>query len=544
MLSLSDTSNSDNQGAVINLNRRAYGAGDVFLMAALLEYQSNIYSGLGDEGGVGCAVNLLHDVESFHGEVESWTPNPGRESEMIYKPTGDAPPPKTRNTQKLGTSRPLINLNRSKWKFDGSANVLRPGVNPTGWLPGLPTPVPLNGCILIRPDDVPPDWSKFVGSFIALVGQGGTTIDDTDGSEYYKANQPAPALQVIGDVHRWWYITGVQDAGGGRVYVFVDRVIQRAHAVVKSGPLLFRDDNYTESAAQVDGRKLRYIIAPGAWVSDVRHGVAGNVLGNEGAQPTDPRRILLAPGQPELAKDDPVTNPPGPDVMQPTGFRALHIHHFPAFGPGASFLSDNIGNVQVGSGLHIAGAVKTDPGESVPDALKRVQKDQKPHYSSGIRISGSTETAIKIEGYAEKSALELWQTHGDQNVVWVSTDATGSSTLRGDRTSGDFVFTTIVRQQAAIANLTGPNGLALTELRGLSGTSKQARNLRGHQDVAERDTRATVVFPAAETDSAYHLFIQCSWLTQSAVVKRSTGEFTVEFGPAPANAGFDWLLVR
>jgi hypothetical protein len=89
VLSLSDTSNSDNQGATVNLNRRAYGTGDVFLIAAVLDYQGNIYSGLGDEGGVGCAVDLKHDLESFHGVVETWTQNPGRETTVVYKPTGD-----------------------------------------------------------------------------------------------------------------------------------------------------------------------------------------------------------------------------------------------------------------------------------------------------------------------------------------------------------------------------------------------------------------------------------------------------------------------
>lgn len=100
---------------------------------------------------------------------------------------------------------------------------------------------------------------------------------------------------------------------------FTDRPMQRGHEIVKAGPLLFRDTNITESKANVDPRTLRYVIAPGACVNDVRDGVAGNVLGNEGAQPGDPRRVLLAPGKPELAKDDPITNPPGADVWQPSG---------------------------------------------------------------------------------------------------------------------------------------------------------------------------------------------------------------------------------
>jgi len=542
VLSLSDTSSSDNQGATVNLNRRAYGAGDVFMLAAMLEYQSNIYSGLGDEGGVGCAVNLLHDLEAFHGVVESWAQKRGEQTEVVYKPTADAMPPSTRNSQKLGTSRPLINLNQRKWKRDGVANVVRPGVDPAGWLAGLPAPDHLNGCILIRPVDVPADWRRYVGSFIALAGRpaGGST---TDASEHYKKDEATPAGRVIDDVYRWWYITDVQDAGSGRVYVFVDRVFQRAHEAAKSGPLLFRDDNYTDGMAQVEERKLGYIIAPGAWVSDVRRGVAGNVLGNEGAQPADPRRILLAPGEPDFAKDDPIANPPGPDVWHPSGFRARQFHHYPATEPGASFLSENYGRVQVGSGLHVAGSVAPDPGESMPDALRRIQKDQQPHYRQGVWITATTEAAIRIQGYTKKAAIDLRQEHGDQKILWFNTKLTGFSTLHADRGSGDFIFSTTLKD--LVATLSGEHGLALTTLRGLSGTSQPARNLRGRKAVKKDEDRATVMLPVKEDNDQYHLFIQCSWLTESAVVKRSDSEFEVSFSvKAPEDTGFDWLLVR
>jgi hypothetical protein len=543
MLSLSDTSNSDNQGASLNINRRAYGAGDVFLLGAVLEYQSNIYSALGDEGAVGCGVNLQHDLEGFHGVVESWTPKAGSESTVVYKTTAAAGPPQTRNTQKLGTSRPLINLNETKWKRDGVANVLRPDAEPETWTgKNLPRPDHPNGCILIRPTDIPPDWRKHVGSFIALAGRAG---DPGDASEYYKKDEETPAGPATDDVYRWWHITDVQDANDHRVYLFVERVIQRDSEVVKSGPLLFRDDNYTDSPVLLDERSLRYIIAPGAWVSDVRHGVAGNVLGNEGAQPTDPRRILLAPGHPELAENDPITNPPGPDLMHPTGVRVRQYHHFPATGPGSSFLSENFGRVQVGAGLHVAGSVTPKKGETLPDALLRVQKDQNPHYIDGVLISGTSVDGIRIRGYTKHAALDLWQEHGDQNIVWQRTDAGGSSVLRADRASGDFVFTTTMQDNAA-AVLTGSSlGLALTELRGLSGTSTRAHNLRGRQSVAETGTSATVTFPAEETDQDYHLFLQCTWLTQSAVVTRTKTGFEATFSvAAPKDAGFDWLLVR
>ena len=543
VLSLSDTSNSDNQGATVNLNRRAYGAGDVFMMAAVLEYQSNVYSGLGDEGGVGSAVNLLHDIEPFHGVVESWTQKPGEQTEVVYKPTRDALPPDTRNTQKLGTSRPLINLNERKQKRDGAANVVPRSVDPAGWLAGLPAPDHLEGCILIRPVDIPADWKKYVGSFIALVGRplGG---GGTDASEHYAKDEETPAGRVSGEVYRWWYITHVQDAGSGRAYVFVDRVFQRAHEVAKSGPLLFRDENYTDDKSRIEERKLGYIIAPGAWVSDVRNGVAGNVLGNEGAQPADPRRILLAPGEPDFAENDPITNPPGPDVWHPSGFRARQFHHFPATSPGDAFLSENYGRVQVGSGLHVAGSVAPDPGESMPDALRRIQKDQQPHYQQGVWITATTDAAIRIQGYSKNAAIDLRQQQGDQKILWFNSDLTGFSTLHADRGSGEFLFATTLKKDA-VAVLSGEKGIALTKLHGLSGTSTPARNLSGRQEVKKNEDRATVLLPVKEDDDRYRVFLQCSWLTESAVVTRSDTQFEVSFGTKPTeDTGFDWLLVR
>jgi hypothetical protein len=551
VLAVSDTSNSDNQGVSITVNRRAYGAGDIFMMGAILEYQSNVYSGLGDEGAVGCAVNLLHDLESFRGKVESWTTTPGHgESELVYKTTAAASG--TINSQKLGTSRPLINLKGDKWKFDGSANVIPPNVDSTGWLDMLPSPPHLNGCILIRSGPVA-DWTKYKGSFIALLGRPGTPddLDHTDASEFYKKDELTPLGKVSDNVYRWWYITEVKDAGTvagvSRAYFFVDRPNQRSSDVATSGPLLFREINVTESKAQVDTRTLRYIIAPGAWVSDVRNGVAGNVLGNEGAQPSDARKIVLAPGHPDLVADDPITNPPGADVLQPSGFRVRHVHQYPAFGPGASFVSENLGRVQVGNGLFIGGTVIPDPGETIPDAIKRVQKDQRPLYINGALIAAPTDTAIRVEAYTERAAVELFQLDCDQDIVWWSSDYSNRSSLHRDRTSGDFVFTSYMNRDFAAPNLTGPGGISLTKLSGISSTSTAARNVCGFQTVEATKSDASVQFPMEkpEPDRKYHVFIQCNWHTRSAVVTRLETGFSVTFSDtAPANAGFDWLLVR
>jgi hypothetical protein len=524
VLTLNDTSNCDNQAATLEITRHAYGAGDVFMIAAMLEYQSNIFSGLGDEGGVGCAVNILHDLEAFHGEVESWAQVAGRETTAVYKPGA-------RNAQKLGTARPLINLNRSKWKFDGVANVIPPGTDAKDWLDKLPSPAHLGGCILVQPAAGGTDWQKFAGAFIALVGRPHPpdTIDSTDRSEYYKQGIDA----VSDDVYRWWLITEVQ-AAGDVAFVYVDRPIQRNDQPVKAGPWLFRDDNVTLAKFQIDERALRYVIAPGAWVSDVRDGAAG-----------DPRHILLAPGDPQLAAGDAITNPPGADVMQPVGFRVRHADHYPAFQPGASFATENLGNVQVGSALFVGNFVTPDIGEGMPAALARLQKDARPLFDKGIWIVAPTGTALRVDGYTERGAIELFQTQSEQKVVWWSPEATGFSSLHRDRASGDFVFAATIRQNPDTATLTGPLGIALKDVRGLSSTTTAAHNLCGHATVPKTTSAVTVTLSPAEADADYRVFVQCSWFTQSIVANRSTGSFDVKFSPAPAgDETFDWLLVR
>src|SRR5262245_46741933 len=57
-LTIRDTSNCDNQSMSLEVDRTTYGTGDTFGIAALLQYQGNIMSGRGDEGGVGIAAQI------------------------------------------------------------------------------------------------------------------------------------------------------------------------------------------------------------------------------------------------------------------------------------------------------------------------------------------------------------------------------------------------------------------------------------------------------------------------------------------------------
>ena len=116
-LTVEDTSNCDNQSPSLNVERRTYGTGDTFGISVRLGYQGDILSGGGDEGGLGIASQIEHDVNGFVGQVESWNP---LLRELVYAPLVGAP-------HKLGTSRPLVNLNPAKWITAGKVMVVRQG---------------------------------------------------------------------------------------------------------------------------------------------------------------------------------------------------------------------------------------------------------------------------------------------------------------------------------------------------------------------------------------------------------------------------------
>ena len=52
------------------------------------------------------------------------------------------------------------------------------------------------------------------------------------------------------------------------------------------------------------------------------------------------------------------------------------------------------------------------------------------------------------------------------------------------------------------------------------------------------------VSPLAESDANYAVFVEQSWLTNRAVVEKSSNRFSVRIqDPAPAKAQLDWMLV-
>ena len=363
-----------------------------------------------------------------------------------------------------------------------------------------------------------------VGRFIA--------IDEPD--EYYESGEATALGSAASRVYRWWHITAVEARADGHFNLFVERTWWWVD--LRSGPTLFRHTNYTFGSQPVS---LRYIIAPGAWVSDVRRAVAGNVRGKIGqATADDERTLVLAPSPSmgtafDFAPGDPITNPPGPDPWVPTAMRARHFDNFPGSMKGISFLSEHHGKVQTGAAFQVFG-----PFGSV-DQVKAAQKDGEVSFDAGLYIFAATNTAIRIRGPVQHGAIDLWQPDGnEQKIRWFKEGGSSASTLHARPDNGDFVF--------AGGNVDYSSKGSI-RLQGLSATGTPARNLRGVDvPVTAGASQVVVAFPAAEADSAYAILAESSWITSKAITNKTATGFTVLFDrPAPQSGGtIDWLLVR
>jgi hypothetical protein len=521
-LSISDTSNCDNQSMSLTVDRTTYGTGDSFAFAGTLRYQGNIMSGFGDEGGVGASIQLIHDLDCFRGEVESWNPSTRA---LVYKTSAAAQ--STRSPQKVGTSRPLVNLNPAKWITAGHIIVIPPNYDPKGEY-ARPSSVPSDYHVIIGTKEVVWD-AAVIGRFIA--------VDEP--SEYYTLADGTPSQRV----YRFWHITGLaphtaeDDNPTGLWMLFVERTSWCTST--RNGLSLIKHDNYTTYPDHI--RPLRYIIAPGAWVSDVRQGVSGTTPGNIGqALAADPRTLILAPSLHMGASPvdltfepgDPILNPPGADVWQPSGFRVRHFENYTGMMKGASFLSENLGSVQVGAGLHIQGV------QGTLDQVAAYQKDGQPSFDTGIYLFASCYAGIRIRGPVRDAAIELWQPLGNpQPIVWRHQGKGGVSMLHAHPETGHFTFYG--------GDLNYQNNGTLN-LRGLSSTGVPANNLRGNKTIQGNTTQQDILFATAEPDANYSVFIESSWVSARAVQKKTSTGFTVVFEePSPAGGGeLDWFLVR
>jgi hypothetical protein len=527
-LTVTDSSNCDNQSASVYVNRATYGNGDSFGIAALLSYQGTIMSGGGDEGSVAVNAEIRHDLDCFWAAVESYDT---QLHHLVYRPE-DGTPASPIATGKLGTSRPLINMNEQKWTTSGRVAVIAPG-----YTADLRPSDDVGRPLVIGNQAVGWDESV-VGQFIA--------IDEP--SEYYKVGEATAGSVATRRVYRWWFITAISPGQDGFTNLYVEETWW--DVATRSGPILFKFENYTIDRTKIG--ELKYIIAPGAWVSDVRDGVSSWELGHQSATAEDRRLIVLAPSSTDGASlpdgtsldfepNDPITNALGANVWKPTGVRVRHFDNFPGSLPGYSYIAENLGTVQLGAGLFIDSV----NARTLKDAAKN-QKDGEPGYLAGISVYASTVYALLVSGDVKAAAINFAQRQdgNPHKIQWHVKDGASGATLHADPKSGHFIFSGGDIFTGGNVNHQGRGSLKQS---GISATETPANNLRGiNVSVPAGTASLDITLPVAEWDVTYAVSVTCSWATTTAVTAKGTTGFTVALGTPPPAAGgtLDWLLVR
>ncbi len=498
-LVLSDTRNTDSEGFTFSIRSNQFGVGDNFALNMYYAYMGNIMSTMGDEGGNAFTVDIWQLLDSFLGHVESWD---ATRQELVF--TTDSLQVNT-----LGTSRPLINLNPSKWVTQGKA-VVHTSNNPeavTGekeFVTGIDT-----------------NWNEqIVGRYFAL-------DDPTEYAGFAREGQKTFWKHALRGrtVRRWWKITRYEKTESGEDRLWVERIRWKGYN--RTAPSLLVSENA--------GTPLSYIIAPGAPVVNISDALTSvnKIQVKEApvmASKSDKRLIRLAPTSStatalDFEPGDPVEQAVGPDPSHPNGYRVRHRQAMPGIRNEASFLSINNGNYPIYAALSVQGS---------HDDMHAAHHNK---FRYGVNISATSDAALRVAQKTSQAALLLESPAltDTQSIVWKHQNNTA-------RFYYDFQREAFI-QTAKELNL---SHASLTQASGLSATSAQAHNLRGiNISVPAEKTQIHVAFEHPEPDENYSLIVQPSWLTPSAVVKKNPTGFEVHFStPAPENATIDWQLIR
>lgn len=500
-LEIADTHNSDDQSGTVSITRQAFGSGDTFGVQTSLFYSSDIMSAGGDEGGVAYSAEVTHDVEVFSGVVESWD---SATNILVFKWAGAV------NTWKLGTSRPIINMNASKWITSGSVIIPQNGYDYNG----------ISGTVIGTPDVV---WdSSIVGQFITI----------NDPSEYYTSSEVAHYTGATTSpfVRRWFRISGLSKRADGLFNLAIETVWWGSYTGGK--PVLLNSSNYTT----VGAKKLSYIIAPGSWAADVRHAL-GPRRYYAGADPAD-RTIVLAPFQNSkaaFAPGDPIEQPAGPTPWTPTAYRTRNVHFFPPLMAGSCFEAVNRGPTHMASGLAVEDG---QFGRTMAEVLAQ-QKDAMPSFATGVAIGASTVYGIHIGGPVLYDAVHFAQADGNTKTIrWFGIGG-HQAALYATPDTGNLII-----EPTGDVHLSQKSTIYHG---GLSATDKAAKNLRGiNVAVPANASSIAIGFAAPESDAQYAIIAECGWLTVTAIQNKSSTGFTVMFATnSPATGGaLDWFLVR
>jgi len=505
--------NADNQTFELDSRTYQYGVGDSFCVSGTHYYQGNVFSGGGDEGAVCLNAETIHDLDSFRSEVESFDPKTGI---LVYRPG------RTR-TKKLSMSRPLINLNPKKWITAGHVRIVPQGQTYKGKL--------YKTGLLQGSKDAPWDASV-VGRYFAV---------DEDSEKYLPGELPGgywPAPRSH-PVRRWYRITEFQRHPDGTKSIRFLRIFWYAYN--SSAPTLFRRDNYTYEDKV---RALKYIIAPGGHVYDISEGwVDTRRTGSHGLSlPTDPRRLKIATNGDrgtrfDFKPGDPIVQAVGPDPWMPRPLRVRMFDEFPSSMASPAIEITNDGFISRSDGLLFDGGPRY-----AEDLAKR--KDRKPAYMNGVNLGIAIGTGIRFGGHVTEAALLMEQQAGNrQPIKWCRAPQRWLQTsLCAEPDDGRVTVT----GGAVDLKESGLRNARLTGTPGISGTSKEAGNLRGISvPVPTRAKTLTVRFQRREPDSKYAVVVEPNWNTSDWTAKKTAEGFTVRFSkPSPKDATIDWQLLR
>lgn len=530
LLHMLQTSHNDNQTYDVKVIRNQYAHGDTYIYYCDFNYMSNVHSAAGDENGNCYAAFVRSEENNFKGTVESvdWTT-----AKLVF---GNS----AQNVQTLGDSRPLINRNPKKHIKDGKVLIVT-GRNEFD----LPDPKmsvfegvdyatglvksEVSGSIerkfggLIRGDKDCPWTPDVVGRFFA--------VDD-------------PTEKTPKGSYRWYLITKFQANADGTKDIEIQRFWWGAKSA--GSPTLYRTDNYTW-----DGhvRPLSYLIAPGSYVNDVSHAVPGGDRGGQRMLGVAPHSAMNTPF--DFEKGDPIEQAIGPDPFKPTVFRSWMWEDVPGQYPAPVVDAYNQGAASRYSVISVSGGPS-----NIDDVAKR--HEQKPAWDNVIVVNSAATVGVNFKGDFARAAILFQQPHHEQPIQWhygqkpeppdnsgktgvtkaVSTPAKTPqvASLQVSRESGEFQFT------GGGLNAGG----SVSNVAGLSGDAKPAKNLRGKNiAVVIRAATVRIKFPTPEADADYAVFLEQSWLSNRAISDKTPEGFTVTFDKAaPDKATIDWMLVR
>jgi hypothetical protein len=235
------------------------------------------------------------------------------------------------------------------------------------------------------------------------------------------------------------------------------------------------------------------------------------------------RTLLIAPYADsgttfDFETGDDIQQAIGPDPFHPIPFRAWTWDQVPGAFPSPIFDIANYG-VTRASVLSVMG------GNNLGI----------PAWESVIDVTSTSGTVLDIAGKVNGAAIRIAQPTKPAPITWMYDGSKKSANLVVDQ-KGKLTF------DGNGANISG----GITTLGGISGTTVEARNLRGiGVIIAKGQTTVEVKFPRAENDADYAVFVETNWLSQRAIAARTPQGFTVTFATAaPDNARLDWTLVR